>query len=143
MLHCNINFGKTDFDHARYIRNQVFVQEQGFCQEFDDIDAIAWHAVLYDGDTPVGTGRAFHKPEDPAGVYTIGRIAVLPAWRGAGCGRQIMLALEKHLRAQKAVEVRLSAQVQARGFYEALGYIAYGQPYLDEHCPHLAMKKTF
>ena len=34
---------------ARLIRQQVFVEEQGFVNEFDDIDAKAYHAVIYTG----------------------------------------------------------------------------------------------
>ena len=32
---------------ARLIRQQVFVEEQGFVNEFDDIDHEAYHAVIY------------------------------------------------------------------------------------------------
>ena len=28
------------------------------------------------------------------------------------------------------------------GFYEKVGYIAYGEEYLDEGYPHIDMKKT-
>ena len=52
-----------------------------------------------------------------------------------------MEGLEKEARKRGAEELMLSAQVQARGFYEKLGYSAYGGEYLDEHCPHIAMKK--
>ena len=42
---------------ARLIRQQVFVEEQGFVNEFDDIDAKAYHAVIYTGGYPIATGR--------------------------------------------------------------------------------------
>ena len=35
----------------------------------------------------------------------------------------------------------LSAQVRAQGFYEAIGYHAKGETYLDEYCPHVTMTK--
>ncbi|MDY4474645.1 GNAT family N-acetyltransferase [Mitsuokella sp.] len=35
----------------------------------------------------------------------------------------------------------LSAQIQARPFYEKLGYRASGEEYLDEYCPHIRMEK--
>lgn len=38
--------------------------------------------------------------------------------------------------------IYLSAQLQAKGFYEKLGYLAYGDEYMDEHCPHIMMKKS-
>ena len=37
-----------------FIREEVFMQEQGFKNEFDDIDDSATHIVLYDDGSPVG-----------------------------------------------------------------------------------------
>ena len=37
--------------------------------------------------------------------------------------------------------VYISAQCQAQPFYQRLGYTAYGEVYLDEHCPHIDMEK--
>lgn len=42
------------------IRQKVFVDEQGFQNEFDDIDLIAVHFVLFDDlDVPIATCRVF------------------------------------------------------------------------------------
>ena len=35
-----------------YIRKAVFMEEQGFQQEFDEIDDRAYHALILDGETP-------------------------------------------------------------------------------------------
>ena len=40
--------GLNNSPDARAIRQSVFVEEQGFEYEFDDIDEIALHLVLYD-----------------------------------------------------------------------------------------------
>ena len=37
---------------ARLIRQQVFVEEQGFVNEFDDIDHEAYHCLLYTSPSP-------------------------------------------------------------------------------------------
>ena len=39
-------------DDAKKIRTEVFVNEQGFSVEFDDIDDIAVHVVGYDEGVP-------------------------------------------------------------------------------------------
>lgn len=39
-------------DEAKEIRLEVFVKEQGFEEEFDDIDETAAHIVLFDGSPP-------------------------------------------------------------------------------------------
>ena len=40
---------------ARKIREEVFVREQGFEYEFDDIDNRAVHLVMYEAGNPVET----------------------------------------------------------------------------------------
>ena len=132
-----IALGLDNVPKASDVRQKVFVEEQGFVNEFDDIDKNAFHIVIFNVDTPVATGRLF---EDENGWH-IGRVAVLPEYRGHKLGERVMLGLE-----QKAMEIgvksiTLSAQVQASGFYEKLGYISLGDLHYDEHCPHVTMKK--
>lgn len=124
---------------ARLIRQQVFIQEQGFVNEFDDIDHEAYHAVIYTGGYPIATGRLF----DENGEAHIGRICVRKAYRGRDLGRMIVEALEKQAEKEGYKEVGLSAQTRVQQFYEKLGYRAYGDVYKDEYCPHIAMKRPF
>lgn len=49
---------------ARLIRQQVFVEEQGFVNEFDDIDHEAYHAVIYTGGYPIATGKMVKRTLD-------------------------------------------------------------------------------
>ena len=62
-------------DEAFQIRREVFVEEQGFRDEFDEDDKRAVHLVVFEEGRPIGTCRFFKKSEDGAG-YLIGRIAV-------------------------------------------------------------------
>ena len=39
------------------VRKAVFMEEQGFQQEFDDVDDRAYHVLIQDGERPVATGR--------------------------------------------------------------------------------------
>ena len=48
-------------EDAVFIRNTVFVEEQGFKEEFDQIDGRAVHMVMYDKDNPVAVCRFFLK----------------------------------------------------------------------------------
>lgn len=119
------------------IRQTVFVSEQGFVDEFDDIDDIAWHAVLFVDKKAVATARVFLSDEG----WHVGRVAVLKEYRKMGIGEEVMEAVENKAKELGADEIFLSAQTQAVGFYEKIGYVAYGEMYYDQHCPHLAMKK--
>lgn len=67
---------------ARIIRQEVFVEEQGFHHEFDEIDSRAWHLVLYENGQAAGCCRLFSS--DQPEVYILGRLAVRPPGETAG-----------------------------------------------------------
>lgn len=123
------------------VRTAVFVDEQGFSAEleFDDIDPVCHHVLLYEGETPIATGRVFPAEEVP-GLFVIGRVAVCKEYRG-GTGRLLMMVLETTARELGACAVTLGAQERVVHFYETLGYVPYGEIYMDEFCPHINMRK--
>ncbi len=131
-----------DFQDAAMIRDTVFVKEQGFENELDDIDAVAHHVVIYNGQgEPVATGRTFPAHEQQDGVYKIGRVCVLKSARKTGAGRAVMEALERKIQSLGGSEAQLGAQIRAKEFYRHLGYEEFGETFLDEGCPHIMMKK--
>ena len=129
-------------DEAKFIRTEIFIKEQGFEGEFDDVDGRALHLVIYDADknTAVGTARLF---QDTAAddVYIIGRLAVLKAYRQHRLGSRMISLLEDKARELGAVKLMLSAQCRVQDFYAELGYTASGEIYYDEYCPHIHMEK--
>lgn len=138
MLHAE--FSDQLIEDEKKIRQEVFISEQGFELEFDDIDNNSTHMMLYNDADAVGCCR-FFPGEDP-GEYIIGRIAVRKTYRGKSMGRRIVEMAIQHLKDAGAAKISLSAQVQAKGFYEALGFRAKGDVYMDEHCPHIHMEKN-
>ncbi|WP_277302380.1 GNAT family N-acetyltransferase [Veillonella caviae] len=128
-------------DEIKQIREDVFMKEQGFEDEFDAIDETAKFVLLSIDGKAVGTCRYF-PGEEPSDAH-IGRMAVRKLYRGQGLGAKIMLAAENGIRRDGFRSCSLSAQVQARPFYETLGYVAEGEEYLDEGCPHILMRKNF
>lgn len=124
---------------AKDIRVSVFVNEQGFSDEFDDIDETAWHIEVWENDQPVAVGRMYQT--DRLGIFTIGRIAVIKEWRQKNIGKTVMDALQNHAKHLGANAIELSAQCTAVGFYEKLGYIQVGDVYMDQFCPHIKMVK--
>ena len=137
-----IKLSKSLTEDAKYIRTEVFVNEQGFSAEFDDTDNTALHCVLYSDGKAAAVGRTY--PADAEGsVYAIGRIAVLPEFRKGGLGSKVVTALEQAAEGMGAVRTELSAQVRASDFYRTLGYEPTGKEYLDEYCPHVKMVKSF
>ncbi len=117
------------------VRKEVFVGEQGVPEdlEYDAYDAGAVHvlAVREDG-VPLGTGRLLYGEAavaqtgaDPS-VGSLGRLAVTGQARGLGVGGALVRAIEDAARARGLAAVDLHAQTHALGFYERLGYEAYG-----------------
>lgn len=125
------------FNDAYAVRKQVFMDEQGFSTELDETDKIATHVILYDNEKPIATGRIYQENDE----YHIGRICVLKAYRKNHLASIVMQTLEE-IGFKQTDTIYLSAQLQAKGFYEKLGYLAYGDEYMDEHCPHIMMKKS-
>ena len=127
-------------EEAREIRSEVFVNEQGFLDEFDDIDGIAKHMIIYEQEQPISTCRIYFSTKNQS--YVIGRIAVIKEWRGKNIGASMLKAAEDNIRQLGGKSAMLSAQVRAKGFYEKQGYNMQGIAYLDEECPHIWMRKN-
>lgn len=125
------------FKVAGKIREEVFLTEQGFSTEYDDIDKIAYHFIVYDGEKPIATARLYGN-ENP---YHIGRVAVIREYRGKGIGAYVMSEVEKLAKEQGISSLVLSAQVRASDFYRKCGYKEFGNEYMDEFCPHIDMLK--
>ena len=129
---------------ARLIREEVFVKEQGFREEFDSIDKISTHIVITDGDKPVAVGR-FYCKNNPRGEkeYFIGRLAVMREYRGRGIGASVIKEAERLIKEQGGSCVLLHSQCRAAEFYEKQGYKKFGEIDYDEDCPHIWMRKFF
>lgn len=127
-------------EDAVFIRNEVFIKEQGFVCEFDEIDKSALHLVCYDGENPIATCRIFYDTEK--GAYMFGRVAVLKSYRGTGTGSVLLQEAENYVRSQNEKRIVLSAQFRAAGFYEKNGYEKRGDIYTDEDCLHIRMEKV-
>lgn len=125
---------------AKDIRTKVFVQEQGFKNEFDSVDEYAKHIVIFDENgIGIATGRVF---TDDGENYHIGRVAVVKSHRGEGLGLEIMEIAEAVAKEENAKSLIISAQLQAKHFYEKCGFFPIGEFYYDEHCEHIEMIKA-
>ena len=122
---------------AMTVRVTVFVEEQGFHDEFDETDGVAVHFVAYADGNPVGTCRVFAAD----GGYILGRLAVVKPHRGLGFGKALLSAAETHVESIGGESLSLHSQLRASGFYAKCGYAPFGEPDEEEGCPHIWMKK--
>lgn len=119
---------------AHPIRLTVFVNEQRVPEdlEIDQDDSLAWHAVVFENQQAIATGRLL-----PSGK--IGRLAVLRPYRGQGIGTAIMKELIGFGRQNQITQFYLHAQTAAQGFYERLGFKATGSNFYEAGIEHIRM----
>ena len=127
-------------EYAKEIRQKVFVDEQGFHDEYDDIDETAAHIVMFDENKiPVGTCRIFWDAE--MNTYVLGRLAVIKEYRGKNIGSDIVKEAEKYVEKNGGKCLALHAQYRTSAFYQKLGFAEFGDIDEVEGCPHIWMKK--
>lgn len=134
-----IKYGEKEANFE--VRKKVFVEEQGFQNEFDDIDEFAEFITLYVDQKLAGCTRCYFKEQSKEAIF--GRLAVLPEYRGKGLGQLLVQVSEERMKELGAISMHLHAQCYIKNLYEKLGYISYGDIELDEHVEHIWMKKDF
>ena len=121
----------------RTIRDAVFVRELGIPEdlEWDGLDPACAHLLAYDMQgNPIGTARMQADGH-------IGRMAVLPEWRGRGVGGALLLMLIELAAAHELNEVYVDAQTSAANFYHQHGFIAVGDAFEAAGIPHIRMSR--
>ena len=152
------------FDDAALVRRVVFMDEQGYENEFDQIDEASdcIHVTLYVDGQLAGCSRVFPEalgrtadaeaPVSPAcdldeGVAAgetdiMGRVAVLPSMRRRGLASKIVEASEACARDAGAKLIKLHAQDYVLPLYAKADYAQIAPvDYEDEGQPHAWMAK--
>jgi predicted GNAT family N-acyltransferase len=117
----------------------VFCGEQNVPFERERIpleDERSWHIIVYLDDVPVATGRVLPDGQK----FILGRIATLKEHRGRGLGKLVTQKLTEKALEMGAVEVVLSSQTHAKGFYEQFGFEVCSDEYMDAGIPHVSMR---
>lgn len=128
----------TEFYQLAQLRVAVFVVEQN-CpyQEIDEIDPVAWHTWLRDGEQILGYTRLY----SVGGVAHIGRVLIAPQARGTGLGHRL---LAESIAAVNAIfvgqPVEIGAQAHLQAFYESHGFQQTSAIYLEDDIPHIQMR---
>lgn len=137
MIEGNFVVGTKGLEHTGYIRSSVFTDEQGVAPsiERDVYDDFAHHLIIKDDEETVGTGRMIYKDNQ----YLIGRIAVLPAFRGLKYGDLIVRMLCTRAFTLKAPKVVVHAQVQVESFYSKIGFKRISDVYEEAGIEHVTM----
>lgn len=89
-------------------------------EEFDEHDGTkSKYIVLLDDTYPVATCRFYELNPD---CVLIGRVVVLPEYRGQHLGSRVIAEAEAWIKELGYREIRIDSRIEAVGFYEKLGY---------------------
>jgi predicted GNAT family N-acyltransferase len=135
---CKIVSTPDDMEKVFKLRVEVFVEEQKVPVELemDEWDKTAIHVLASHNDEVVGCGRIQIFPDHAH----IGRVAVKKSLRHQGIGKKIMEELIKICVAKGARRIILHSQLHALPFYQSLGFVPYGNIFLDAGIQHREMK---
>ncbi|MFC3040559.1 GNAT family N-acetyltransferase [Virgibacillus xinjiangensis] len=125
---------------AFQVRTKVFVEEQKVPteEEIDQYDETATHLIGYDQQgEPIAASRLRFIDE----FGKLERICVRKEERGKSYGADMIAAMEKIIVDHGYRKAKLNAQIQAKGFYQRLGYQTISGEFMDAGIPHVTMVK--
>ncbi|WP_228236609.1 GNAT family N-acetyltransferase [Allomuricauda sp. M10] len=132
----------TELYQILRLRSEIFVVEQDCVYlDLDNKDQKAIHVVGTKNGQVVAYTRIF-QPGDYFKNASIGRVVVAQDQRKFGYGKIIMqasIAAVEERFPNTAIEI--SAQSYLLKFYSDLGFVAFGEEYLEDGIPHTRMLK--
>ncbi len=140
-----------ELPHIFEIRKTVFIEGQQVSKELeqDSLDDQAKHVILYEHDTPVGCARIRWMSLEMEGTRTetslywkVERLAVLEEARNKGYGKLIMEWIIRQAEEHQIAGLTLHAQTQLEQFYQQVGFITEGKPFMEAGIKHITMNKT-
>lgn len=136
----SLSTDRREFESLLRVRRAVFVEEQGgpALDEPDAWDEVSTHFAVRLEEEFVGTARLSRVD---TWVGKIGRVSLLPDFRGQGHGARLMAKVMDHAAALGLRTLVLHAQVDAVEFYLRLGFHRVGAEFEEGGIPHLKMVK--
>jgi predicted GNAT family N-acyltransferase len=133
----NVDWGNAKHKLSK-IREQVFVHEWRIPKEceFDQQDDVAFHVLVLDEDNrEIATGRITPQGE-------IGRIAVVPAFRGPEVYLELFSALLAIAKQIGLEDVLIQCELEGVKYYQQQGFRPVGSVYMDAGIARQAMTCT-
>ncbi|MDA9312265.1 GNAT family N-acetyltransferase [Vicingaceae bacterium] len=126
----------TLFQHAREIRDVVFIQEQKVevQDEFDEFEDVCLHFLMSFDGKAFGTAR-WRRVGDKVKLE---RFAVLKEYRGKKYGDQLLKAVTKSAASEKKT-MYVHAQLKAIPFYARQGFKKVGGLFVECEIEHYKM----
>ena len=135
---------EADWQDARAIRKQVFIEEQD-CppeEEWDGHDETSRHVLGHVDGEAVATARWRATPHGDEIVAKLERFAVLPDYRGEGRGTQLVQSVVEDARRAGFDTFLVHAQSHLQDWYEDLGFTSTGRTFEEAGIPHVEMTRA-
>lgn len=129
------------YQQERELRNKILLRPVGtpdFGWEHNDPHSAHFVAVKDCGQV-VGCALLYQNPETPHTARLM-QMAVDDTCQGQGIGRLLIGALLAYARQIELPEVTCHARGNVVGFYEGLGFEAYGEPFVEVGITHRYMR---
>tara|TARA_A100001011_G_C13989093_1_gene706506 strand:+ start:233 stop:682 length:450 start_codon:yes stop_codon:yes gene_type:complete len=133
---------KEEIEKSYAIRTKVFCEEQKISKkiEFDNLDHLCSHFLIFDNKKAIATARVRLKGEN---IFKIERVAVLFEFRRLKVGSTLIKNIIQHfINLNDKVSFVLHSQVAVADFYKSLNFISYGDEFFEDGIPHIAMKQV-
>ncbi len=130
---------KKELNISRKIREIVFCDEQKVSKqiEFDGLDDLCEHFLIFKNNNPLGTARIREKAP---GIFKIERVAIFKNQRLFGIGKLLMKEVIKNCLSKSSLKsLILHSQVQVKGFYQKLGFKTKGKEFYEDGILHVKM----
>lgn len=139
MVDIRVVTSKEDIALCLELRRVVFIEEQQVPEheEVDGDDVRCTHILARNNGKALGAAR-FQYIDHKAKIQ---RVCVIKEARGTGLGSELMRSILDVIKADGKVQTAvLGSQTHALAFYEKLGFVAFGDEYLDAGILHRDMK---
>ena len=131
---------KEEMEKSYAIRTKVFCEEQKISKEieFDNLDHLCSHFLIFDDKNVIATARVRQKEEN---LLKIERVAVLFEFRRLKVGSTLINNIIQYfINLNDSISFVLHSQVAVAEFYKSINFISYGDKFFEDGIPHIAMK---
>lgn len=129
---------------ALCLRESIFIVEQNVPYiDMDGKDKHCMHLMGYAEHGLVAYLRIVPLDLFERGYFSFGRVVVKANLRGTGIGREIVHRGIEHLdKIRNGHPIKISSQLYLKDFYASFGFVAEGEPYIEDRIPHIAMVRS-
>lgn len=135
-----IDFSDTLFAQVFALREKVLRQPLGLSLYNEDTSGDQQDAIYVALNEHKVVGCLMAKKLSD-GLLKLRQMAVDTDFQASGIGRLLMQFAESDACNNRFQKIELHARQNVQGFYERLGYTAYGPVFVEVNIPHIKMEK--